>query len=254
MGAGMSTKIKAVLLATSMVAIFPGTQALAADMGVYKAPAPVVDVWSPWMVRVRAVGIFTRDDGTVDIPSVPIAHPVPGSVLSTSDTVIPEIDISYFFTPNIALELILGVSPHKVTGQGNLSGLEVGQTWLLPPTLTLQYHFTNFGAFKPYIGAGVNYSVFFNSSGANIPAVTPLAPVSLAVTSLSVKNEWAPAVQIGFDYMLNKHVGLNFDVKRLWLSPDWNGTISVAGGAPVPMVGKVNIDPWLIGGGITYKF
>jgi outer membrane protein len=224
----------------------------AADLSVVKAP--VVDDWNPWMVRVRAVGVISRNNGTVDVPSLPIAHPVPGSALSTSDSVIPEIDISYFITRNIAVELILGVTPHTVTGQGLLTGLDVGRTWLLPPTLTLQYHFTNFGAFKPYIGAGVNYTVFFNSSGSNIPTVTPLAGATLAVTSLSVKNQFAPALQFGFDYMINKHVGFNVDVKRLWLSPDWNGAISVAGGAPVAMNGKVNIDPWLVGGGVTYKF
>jgi outer membrane protein len=263
----MKRGTKAILLATTAAGLFSAAPAVAADLKVYKAPPPVVDVWNPWMVRVRAVGVITRDDGSVSIPDPwtntvlatigRTANPVPGSVLSNSDTVIPEIDISYFFTPNIALELILGVTPHRVTGQGVLSGLDIGQTWVLPPTLTLQYHFTWFGAFKPYIGAGVNYSVFFNTSGANIPAVVPLtAPLgaTLAVTSLTVKNEWAPAVQIGFDYMLNKHVGINFDVKRLWLSPDWHGAISVAGRAPVPMSGKDNLDPWLIGGGVTYKF
>lgn len=255
MGAHMSSKIKAVLLATAVAAMFPGTHALAADLPVYKAPAPVVDVWNPWMIRLRALGVFTRDDGTVDIPGVAIANPVPGSVLSTSDSVVPELDISYFFTPNIAVELILGVTPHKVSGKELLSGLPVGKTWLLPPTLTLQYHFTNFGAFKPYIGAGVNYTVFFNTSAANSPAVTPLVGVPLTVTGLDVENTWAPAAQIGFDYMLNRNVGLNFDVKKLWLRPDWNGSIAVgAGAAPRPMHGEVKLDPWLISAGITYKF
>ncbi|MGZ9020959.1 MAG: OmpW/AlkL family protein [Rhodoplanes sp.] len=248
---------KALLLATVAVAAFSSAPASAADIPVYRAPPPVVDVWNPWMIRIRAVGVLPRDSGTVDIPSVPIAHPVPGDVPAVSKTVIPEIDISYFFTPNIALELILGVTPHKVTGQGVLSGLDIGQTWLLPPTLTLQYHFTYFGAFKPYIGGGVNYTVFFNTSGSNAPAVVPLtAPLgaSLTVTDLNVKNAFAPAAQIGFDYMLTKNVGVNVDVKKLWLRPDWSGAISVGGGAPLPSLGKVNLDPWLVGGGLTYKF
>lgn len=258
----MSSKLKAVLLATAMVAIFPGAQAPAADLGVYKAPVPAVEAWNPWMIRLRALAVITRDDGTVNIPDPVVntlvtANPVPGSTLSTSDTVVPEIDISYFFTPNIAVELILGVTKHTVTGKELLDGLPIGNTWLLPPTLTLQYHFTNFGAFKPYIGAGVNYTVFFNTSADKTSAVVPLTaglPATLAVTGLDVQNTWAPAAQIGFDYMLNKNVGLNFDVKKLWLRPEWSGSISVANGAPLPMHGKVELDPWLIAGGVVYKF
>lgn len=250
----MSSKLKAILLATAVITVIPATQAIAADRMVYKAPAPVVDAWNPWMIRLRALGVITRNDGTVDIPGVAIADPVPGSVLSTSDTVVPEIDISYFFTPNIAVELILGVTPHTVTGKELLDGLPVGKTWLLPPTLTLQYHFTGMGAFKPYIGAGVNYTVFFNTSAANTPAVTPLVGVPLAITGLDVQNTWAPAAQIGFDYMLTKNVGLNVDVKKLWLRPDWNGSISIANGVPLPMNGKVELDPWLVAAGVTYKF
>lgn len=254
----MSSAIKAVLLATTVVAIFPGTQAIAADMPIYKAaPAPEVEAWNPWMIRLRALAVLTRDSGTVDIPGVAIANPVPGSVLKTNDTVVPEIDISYFFNPNIALELVLGVTPHTVDGKDQLNGLPVGKTWLLPPTLTLQYHFTNFGAFKPYIGGGVNYTIFFNTSAANSPAVVPLTAglgATLAVTGLDVKNTWAPAAQVGFDYMLTKNVGLNVDVKKLWLRPDWSGSISVANGTPLPMHGKVDLDPWLVSGGVTYKF
>ena len=103
----------------------------------------------------------------------------------------------------------------------------------------------------------MNYTVFFNTSGSNAPAVVPLtAPLgaSLTVTDLNVKNAFAPAAQIGFDYMLTKNVGVNVDVKKLWLRPDWSGAISVGGGAPLPSLGKVNLDPWLVGGGLTYKF
>lgn len=260
------------LLATAAVAAIAagGAPAFSADLAYKAQPAPLVEAWNPWMIRIRAVGVIPNNGGggTVYIPDPATnaalaglgrtANPIPGDALSVSTTVIPEIDISYFFTPNIALELILGVTPHKVTGQGQLSGLDVGQTWLLPPTLTLQYHFTNFGAFKPYVGAGVNYTVFFNNSGSNIPAIVPLTAAPLGatatVTNLSVENQWSPALQVGFDYMVTKNVGVNFDVKRLFLRPDWSGAISIGGGLPLPMNGKVDIDPWLVGGGVTYKF
>lgn len=188
------------------------------------------------MIRVRALGVVTRDSGHVD--------QVPGSGLRTSDTVVPELDISYFFTKNIAAELILGVTKHHVTGTDAIAGLDVGKAWLLPPTLTLQYHFTDFGAFKPYIGGGVNYTWFFDQSAGNVLSGAG------TVTQSHLHDSFAPVAQVGFDYMIDQHWGWNVDVKKLWLRPNWNGTLN----GTTPISGKVNLDPWLIGTGITYKF
>ena len=224
--------LTALLAATALATI--GAPAGAADIPakgpVYKAPA--FEPWNPWMVRVRALGVVTRNSGNVD--------QVPGSGLSTSDSLVPELDISYFFTKNIAAELVLGVTRHQVTGTGvaATNGLDVGKAWLLPPTLTLQYHFTEFGAFKPYVGAGVNYTWFFSQSAAGG-----------VVTNSRLHNSFAPAVQVGFDYMIDKHWGFNVDVKKLWLRPNWDGDSNVGA-----LTGKVNLDPWLIGAGVTYKY
>jgi outer membrane protein len=166
--------------------------------------------------------------------------------LSTSDSLVPELDISYFFTKNIAAELVLGVTRHQVTGTGvaATNGLDVGKAWLLPPTLTLQYHFTDFGAFKPYVGAGVNYTMFFSQSAGNAAN-----GAGVIVTRSNLHNTWSPALQIGFDYMIDKHWGFNVDVKKLWLRPNWDGDSNVGA-----LTGKVNLDPWLIGAGVTYKY
>jgi len=206
--------------------------------------APVVEAWNPWMIRVRALGVLPDAGGsTVNVAGVP-ALSSPNSGLKISNTVVPELDISYFFTKNIAAELILGVTRHSISGTGALDGLNVGKAWLLPPTLTLQYHFTDFGAFKPYIGAGVNYTVFFNQSPSN------QVFNGLAVTSLHISNQWGGAVQFGFDYMLDRHWGLNVDVKKLWLRPNYSAVVNGA----IPITGRANIDPWLVGAGVTYKF
>ncbi len=214
--------------------------ALAADLpakSAYKA-VPMAEPFNPWMIRVRALGVVTRNSGYVD--------QVPGSGVTTSDTVVPELDITYFFNKNWAAELILGVTKHHVTGTGvaATNGLDVGKSWVLPPTLTLQYHFTNFGAFKPYIGAGVNYTVFFSQTAGNTAN-----GAGVIITRSHLHNSWSPALQIGFDYMIDKHWGINVDVKKLWLRPKWDGDSNVG-----PLTGKVNLDPWLIGAGVTYKF
>jgi outer membrane protein len=204
-----------------------GHAALSADLAP-SAGSPMA-TQSPWQVRLRALGVITRDNGSVD--------GIPGSDLSYSDTVIPEVDISYFFTDNISAELILGTTYANVRGEGSIAGLgEIGKTWLLPPTLTLQYHFTDFGAFQPYLGAGVNYTVFYNQSGKS-------------ADSLDVKNTFGVALQAGFDYMFDEHWGANLDVKKIFLRPDFDATV---GGADVS--GKAKLDPWLIGAGVTYRF
>lgn len=191
--------------------------------------APVLTAPSPWQVRLRALGVITDDSGHV--------NGIPGSGLSYSDTIVPELDISYYFTDNIAAELILGTTYANVHGEGATAGLDkIGKTWLLPPTLTLQYHFTNFGAFKPYVGAGVNYTIFYNQN-------------SNSADALDVKNTFGGALQVGFDYMIDQHWGVNFDVKKLFLEPKYDVTVNGD-----QMSGKAKINPWLIGAGVTYRF
>jgi len=213
------------------LAMLGATAAGAADLApIVEAPvAEVPAASSPWQIRVRGVGVITEDSGSV--------NGVAGSDLSYSDSVIPELDISYYFTDNIAAELILGTTFADIDEDGAV-GVPVGRAWLLPPTLTLQYHFTDFGAFKPYVGAGVNYSMFYNQSERG------------GFHNLDVENAFGVALQVGFDYMLDEHWGVNFDVKKIFLETDWSADHDSLGA----LSGKAKIDPWLIGGGITYRF
>ncbi|MER9164867.1 OmpW family protein [Mesorhizobium sp. M0715] len=217
----------------AVVLIVMGQQAVAADLAqaasVPQAGASVTEAPSPWQIRQRALGVVTEDSGYVNA--------VPGSDLSYSNTVTPELDISYFFTDNIAAELILGTTYANIGGQGTIGGLgNIGKVWLLPPTLTLQYHFTDLGAFKPYVGAGVNYTIFYNQDAGSADA-------------LKVKNTFGTALQVGFDYMVDQHWGVNFDVKKLFLKPDFDVMVDGA-----KLTGKAELDPWLIGAGVTYRF
>ncbi|MEX6506305.1 OmpW family protein [Jiella sp. M17.18] len=219
----------AVRLAAAIGAVFvtPGEAARAADYDL--GGVRVKEAQSPWQVRLRGLGVITRDSGRVD--------GVDGSDLSYSDTVVPELDISYFFTDAIAAELILGTTYADVKGKGSIAGLgTVGKTWILPPTLTLQYHFNDFGRFKPYVGAGVNYTIFYNQKGRS-------------ADDLDIKNSFGAALQVGFDYMIDDNWGWNVDVKKLFLRPDFDVTV---GGNRLH--GKADLDPWLIGTGITYRF
>ena len=169
-----------------------------------------------WLVRARAVHLDSDNGGAAGAAGV-----------SVNDKWIPEVDVSYFFTPNFATELVLTYpQKHDV----RLNGSKIGSLKQLPPMLLGQYHFTGMGAFKPYVGAGVNYTRF---SG-----------VDIAGGALTVKkNSWGPALQLGFDYALDKNWSLNFDVKKVYIDT------TVSGG-----IGKFKIDPVLVGLGVGYRF
>lgn len=215
-----------------LVAAVPAVQAADLPAAPPEAVAlPALDDWSPWMIRGRALVVLPDESAKLRAAGTPIF----GGNVDISTSVVPELDISYFFTKNIAAELILGVTPHKVKGAGTLTGTPIGNAWLLPPTLMLQYHFTDLGPIKPYVGVGVNYTIFFDEKARG------------DFTSFKLKDQAGLALQAGIDFMLDEHWGLNVDVKKIFLEPK---VVLYPG----PVTGKVKIDPWLIGAGVTYKF
>ena len=179
----------------------------------------------PFMVRVRGVGL-NWDNGQSG------GLPLGGTTkVQAQNLWIPEVDFSYFFTKNIAAELVL-TWPQDI--DINVGGSKAGTISALPPSLMLQYHFTDLGAFKPYVGVGINYTIFYKTS--NI-----LGGVA------SINNSSVGAVgQVGFDYMLNKNWGLNVDLKYIQMAAD----VSVLGNK----VGTVNQNPLAVGLGVSYRF
>jgi outer membrane protein len=172
---------------------------------------------TPWMVRVHALNLDSANKDST------------GLDLTVNNKVFPEVDISYFFTPNIAAELVL-TYPQKHTVKAG--GTEIGSLKHLPPTLSVQYHFTDLGAFKPYVGAGLNYTRF---SSVNLPAGVSID-----------KNSFGLAVGAGFDYEIQKNIYFNIDVKKVQIKT----TVS-AGGTDL---GDFKVDPLLVGVGVGFRF
>ena len=178
-----------------------------------------------WQVRVRAVNIDFSNGGAANA----------AADVKVSNKTIPEVDISYYFTPNFAAELIL-TYPQKL--KVNALGERIGTLKALPPTLLAQYHFTNFGAFKPYVGAGINYTNFSSVSHNEL---------GKAVDWNVKRSSWGGALQVGFDYALDKNWSLNFDVKKLYM--DTKVDTELAG-----HLGKLKLNPVLVGVGVGYRF
>lgn len=215
-----------------------GAMVAAALIGCPLQTAKADDTQSPWQVRVRALAVLPASSGsTVNVQGVP-ALSTPNSGLSIGNSIVPELDISYYFTPNVAAELILGVTPHNITGTGALANLNIGRAWLLPPTLLAQYHFTQLGALKPYVGLGLNYT--------NISKVHFTPGVVAALHPSLDHSSFGLALQAGVDYEIAKNVYVNLDVKHVDIETDVKSS-----GAKV---GKFKVDPWLIGVGVGYRF
>ena len=180
------------------------------------------------LVRLRGLAFMPDVDGTT--------AEIGGSV-EASDTFIPEVDISYFITDNIAVELIAAMTRHDMSLKGSDSGdLDLGDVSLLPPTLTLQYHFMPKAKFSPYIGVGINWTLFFNEQK------------STDITDIAYTNSVGPAFQVGLDMRVDDRWSLNIDVKKVFVETD----VTVNGGA-VNAKG-VDLDPWIFGVGFGYRF
>ena len=177
-----------------------------------------------WMVRVRALNMQPQNKSTDPTGTLG------SNTIHVADKTFPEIDISYFFTKNIASELILTYpQKHDVT----LNGTKIGSFKHLPPTLTLQYHFLPDAQFRPYVGAGINY--------------TRISDVNLLNGAGSLKNSsWGGALQVGFDVKVGQNSYINFDIKKVYIKTD----VSVSGNK----VSTLNVDPLLIGVGYGMKF
>lgn len=182
---------------------------------------------SPWMVRARAV-YLSWDNGNAD----GLQNAGVGTV-SADKRWIPEVDISYFFTKNIAAELVLTYPQDVDIKTAALGG--IGHVQALPPSLLLQYHFTDLGAFKPYVGLGLNYTIFTKDS-----FNTALGKVSVDGSS------WGLAAQVGMDYALDKNWSINLDAKYIQMDTD----VKLGG----TKIGKLDLNPITYGVGIGYRF
>lgn len=198
------------------------------------APAPVV---SHDAAGFQAGDIMVRGRMLAVLPSVSSSVSVIGGQVHASNSLTPEADLTYFFTPNLAVEAIAAVTRHHLVDKTGTGTVDLGRTNLLPPTITAQYHFFSQENFRPYVGAGVNYTFFFDST----------VPPAGAVTSINYENGWGAALQVGADYHLDGHWFANVDVKHIFL----NTKAKINGGA---INGYVALDPTIVGLGLGYKF
>jgi outer membrane protein len=202
-----------------------------------------------WLLRARGIGITPNDDSSlISLDGTNLT----GSSVSVSTQVVPELDITYMLRDNIGIELIAAVANHDIklqgpgaalSGLGLTNGFKLADTWVLPPTVTLQYHFAPESNIRPYLGAGVNFTAFFSDS-ASSDLEAAIGPVDV-----SSNNSWGWAAQAGVDIGINDRWFLNLDIK--YIDMNTHATLGTALGT---LAVDVDVDPFILGLGIGYRF
>ena len=194
----------------------------AAAVSITPAPvaAPAVAPWSRWIVGARVVNVYPNVSSSL-------------SGFDVKDQWTGELDSTYFFTPNVAVEGSITWAKQDVT----FNGTGVGALKMMPLTFTVQYHFTDLGAWKPYVGGGFNYTYFYETDLGNNAGAS------------ANRDSWGGALQAGVDYQIQRNWYVNFDVKYLWINNDVRLNNFNTGNSS-----SLDINPWLFGIGIRYRF
>lgn len=191
-------------------------------------------------IRVRAIMVAPTESSGGILPAFPTEE------VKVNNSVMPEVDITHMVSDHVGLELIAATTKHNASGKsGTTGGIgKLASTWVLPPTLTLQYHFVPEAKVRPYVGAGVNYSIFYSEK--------PSAGLETAVgqTDVNLKNSFGWAAQAGIDIDLNEKMFLNFDVKYI----DIDTTARLAATAIGTQRVKISLDPVVFGVGLGFRF
>jgi len=182
------------------------------------------------MLNVRVSGVLTDASD----PITTAAGADTGLRAKVGDDLMPTIGLTYFLTDHVAVEAIAGTTKHTVKAEGPATDVTVHESWVLPPVVSLQYHFAPQAKVSPYVGAGLNYMIFYGGKDKN-------------GFDVDIDNGFGYALQAGVDVAVQGPWSANIDVKKVFFDTD----ASINGGA---LKSKVKLDPWVVSAGLGYKF
>ncbi len=192
------------------------------------------------IVRLRGIMVAPNEDSGSVLPAFP------GEKVKVDNSIMPEVDITYMATDNIGFELIAATTKHTASGRTGTTGSigKLASTWVLPPTLTAQYHFVPEGKVRPYVGAGVNYTLFYSEDASSA------LEGAVGATKVHMSDSFGWAAQAGVDIDLNEKIFLNLDVKYIDIDTKARLSTTAAGVQTV----KVALDPLVFGVGVGMRF
>ncbi len=217
-------KLKTLILTAAAVAAF-AAPAMAQTTTAWEMPKK-----GDFIVTGRVTDVFSQADNAITTA----AGADTGLKVDVGDSVMPTLGFTYFLTDHLAVEAILGTTRHDIRAQGGATDALVHETWVLPPVVTLQYRPLSTGRVSPYVGAGVNYMLFYSGKDKN-------------GFTVDLDNGFGYALQAGADIGIQGPWSLNVDVKKVWFNTDAN----INDGA---LKSDVDLDPWVVSVGVGRKF
>jgi len=183
-----------------------------------------------WIVTGRITDVSSGTDDSIFTS----AGVDTGLNVDVGNSTMPTLGFTYFLTDNISVEAILGATQHEIRAQGGATDVAVHETWVLPPVVTLQYRPMPEARVSPYVGAGLNYMLFFEGQDKN-------------GFTVDLEDGFGYALQAGADVAITGPWTLNVDVKKVW----FDTTATINGGA---LTSDVNLDPLVVSVGFGRKF
>lgn len=182
------------------------------------------------IVHLRATQVAPDETA----PILTAAGAATGLHAEVGNDVKPTLGFTYFLTDKVAVEAILGTTQHEIKARGPATDVLVHETWVLPPVVTLQYHPLPAAQFSPYVGAGLNFMLFYSGEDKN-------------GFTVDLDNGVGYALQAGVDVAIQGPWSMNVDVKKVWFETD----AKINGGA---LKSKVELDPVVASVGLSRRF
>ncbi len=191
------------------------------------------------LLRVRTILVAPNETSGSILPAFP------GERVRVDNSIMPEVDVTYMATNHIGFELIAATTKHHADGRTGTTGTigRLASTWVLPPTLTAQYHVNPTGAVRPYVGAGLNYTIFWNETASNALVA------AVGRTGVHMKDSFGWAAQAGVDIDITPKVFLNLDVKYIDIDTTARLRTTAAGVQRV----AISLDPLVFGVGLGVR-
>jgi outer membrane protein len=225
-------------------------------LGVSIATPAVAHEAGDWILRGGVGMVMPKDDNLV-LPEITIDTLTVNAVVQVDDGVSMTLTGTYMFTDNWAFDILAAwpfkhdvdldatISDGVTTESGTLPFAEVEH---LPPTFSVQYHFSPEAKFQPFVGLGVNYTTFLSED-------LTQDIIDAGIVDFSLDDSFGVAAQIGADWMLNDRALINFDVRWINIESDITATIDDGiNPAETGELGTIKIDPWVFAVNFGYKF
>ena len=163
---------------------------------------------------------------------------------------------TYMFSQNWALDVMAALPfKHDIKatidmGEGPMTE-KIATTKQLPPTISLQYHFSPDSDFQPYVGRGMNWTNFSDTKLASSLSEGEME-IDEDPVALKLDNSTGIAAQFGGDWAIGDNAVVNFDIR--YIDVDSDVSVKFFGMDEFEKLGTAKIDPWLYSINLGYRF